>query len=142
MVAIRTGLFPSLGYGRSKTFRRNRLDHSAKNYRLKKLAFSNQLGAQFATRERKGETIIEHSIASRLGLDWEFKKEHRLYSRITINGGFDEKIWEWDRLRWDSGLKYTFNDNHTFDFSYRFQQRLTGKKRTAEGVVFRYSIDF
>lgn len=109
---------------------------------VKKLSFSNKLGAQFATREKKGETIIKHSIASQIGLDWQFKKDHRLYSRATVNGGFDEKIWEWDRLRWDSGLRYTFNKVHTFDFSYRFQQRLTGKKRTAEGVVFRYSIDF
>ncbi len=109
---------------------------------VKKLSFSNKLGAQFATRERKGETIIEHSIASQIGMDWQFKKEHRLYSRATVNGGFDEKIWEWDRLRWDSGLRYTFNKVHTFDFSYRFQQKLTGKKRTTEGIVFRYSIDF
>ncbi len=109
---------------------------------IKKLSIPQRLAFQLAGRERRGVFIWEHDLSARSGIEWDFKKRHRLYNQWAINGAWDNKQWEWDRFRWDVGLQYSFNKVQRFDIGYRFQQRLDKKRRTSHGISFRYSINF
>lgn len=108
----------------------------------KKLNIPQRLAFQVASRERKGVTIFEPDFSARTGIEWAFKKRHELYTTITVNGAWDEGLWEWDRLRCDFGLEYAFNKVHSFDFGYRFQQRLDRKWQISHGVTIQYSVGF
>ena len=109
---------------------------------VKRVKIPQRLAFQLASRERKGKIIFEHDFSARSGVAWEFKRDHELYTNATINGAFDERIWEWDRLRLDAGLQYSFHERHSFNFSYRYQKRLTGKRRFSHGVGISYSVEF
>ncbi len=109
---------------------------------IKKFSIPQRLALQLAGRERRGEFIWAHDLSARSGIEWDFKKRHTLYNQWTVNGAWDNKQWEWDRLRWDVGLQYSFNKMQRFDIGYRFQQRLDKKQRTSHGISFRYSVTF
>lgn len=108
----------------------------------KKFKIPQRIAFQVASRERKGVTIFEPDFSARSGIEWAFKKRHELYTNFMVNGAFDDGQWEWDRFRCDIGLEYTFHKIHSFDFGYRFQQRLNRKGQVSHGVTLQYSIGF
>lgn len=108
----------------------------------KKLSIPQRLAFQVVSRERRGVAIWEPDFSARTGIEWKFKKRHELYTNLTVNGAFDEGVWEWDRFRCDVGLEYAFNKTHSFDFGYRFQQRLNRKAQVSHGLTLQYSVGF
>ncbi len=108
----------------------------------KKLSIPQRIAFQVVSRERRGVTIWEPDFSARTGIEWKFKKRHELYTNFTVNGAFDEGIWEWDRFRCDVGLEYAFSKIHSFDFGYRFQQRLNRKGQVSHGLTLQYSVGF
>lgn len=109
----------------------------------KKFDLQYRIAYQLGAESRKGKLRLDSDFSSRLGTDWEFKKRHIWFNNFSVNGAFDEGIWEWDRFRYDTGLEYKFSKMHSFSFGYRFQQRLDRKKNAvSHGVSFAYSLDF
>ncbi len=104
--------------------------------------FSQRIGFQYTSREKKGETIWEEDLVGRTGFAWDFNKKHTFETSIGVNGAFDKGVWEWDRLRVDAGLRYRLTKVQSFDFSYRFQQTLDKKSKVSHGVNFGYLLDF
>lgn len=109
----------------------------------KKFDLQYRIAYQLGAESRKGKLELDSDFSSRLGTDWEFKDRHIWFNNFSINGAFDEGLWEWDRFRLDTGLEYKFSKTHSFSFGYRFQQRLNRKKNAvSHGVSFAYSLDF
>lgn len=109
----------------------------------KKFDLQYRIAYQLGAESRKGILRLDSDFSSRLGTDWEFKNRHIWFNNFSVNGAFDEGIWEWDRFRYDTGLEYKFSKTHSFSFGYRFQQRLDRKKNAvSHGVSFAYSLDF
>lgn len=109
----------------------------------KKFDLQYRIAYQLGAESRKGKLRLDSDFSSRLGTDWEFKDRHIWFNNFSVNGAFDEGIWEWDRFRYDTGLEYKFSKTHSFSFGYRFQQRLDRKKNAvSHGVSFAYSLDF
>ncbi|MDX2071878.1 MAG: hypothetical protein SFV55_25820 [Haliscomenobacter sp.] len=109
----------------------------------KKLDLQYRIAYQLGAESRKGKLRLDSDFSSRLGTDWEFKNRHIWFNNFSVNGAFDEGVWEWDRFRYDTGLEYKFSKTHSFSFGYRFQQRLNRKKNAiSHGVSFAYSLDF
>ena len=109
----------------------------------KKFDLQYRIAYQLGAESRKGKLRLDSDFSSRLGTDWEFKNRHIWFNNFSVNGAFDEGIWEWDRIRYDTGLEYKFSKTHSFSFGYRFQQRLDRKKNAvSHGVSFAYSLDF
>lgn len=109
----------------------------------KKLDLQYRIAYQLGAESRKGKLRLDSDFSSRLGTDWEFKNRHIWFNNFSVNGAFDEGVWEWDRFRYDTGLEYKFSKTHSFSFGYRFQQRLDRKKNAvSHGVSFAYSLDF
>lgn len=109
----------------------------------KKLDLQYRIAYQLGAESRKGKLRLDSDFSSRLGTDWEFKDRHVWFNNFSVNGAFDEGIWEWDRFRYDTGLEYQFSKTHSFSFGYRFQQRLDRKiNAVSHGVSFAYSLDF
>jgi|APTNR8051073442_1049403.scaffolds.fasta_scaffold08658_2 hypothetical protein len=112
-------------------------------HKSKKFELEPRLSWQMNSAKDDGRTVWNHSFVFRSGLEWLFKKDHRLYVNPAANIELDEGILEWDRFRLDSGIKYRFRKKHTFDFGYRYQKRLTGKKKAnSHGISIGYSVDF
>jgi hypothetical protein len=108
---------------------------------IKKVKFPQRIAFQLATREDDGKIEWQHDISARSGFDWKFKSKHTFYGQASVNGAFDDGEWDWDRLRLEAGLKYEFSKKHAFEFSYRYQQRLDKKRRTSNGIGFRYTVN-
>lgn len=109
----------------------------------KKLDLQYRIAYQLGAESRKGKLRLDSDFSSRLGTDWEFKDRHIWFNNFSVNGAFDEGVWEWDRFRYDTGLEYKFSKTHSFSFGYRFQQRLDRRKNAvSHGVSFAYSLDF
>jgi hypothetical protein len=109
----------------------------------KKFDLQYRIAYQLGAESRKGKLRLDSDFSSRLGTDWEFKDRHIWFNNFSVNGAFDEGIWEWDRFRYDTGLEYKFSKTHSFSFGYRFQQRLDRRKNAvSHGVSFAYSLDF
>ncbi|NUO03742.1 MAG: hypothetical protein HUU01_24270 [Saprospiraceae bacterium] len=112
-------------------------------HKSKKIEVEPRLSWQMNSNEEDGQTIWNHSFVFRSGVEWMFKKDHRLYANPAANMELEEGALEWDRFRLDSGIKYRFRKQHTFDFGYRYQKRLTGKnKADSHGILIGYSVDF
>ncbi|MFM9950862.1 MAG: autotransporter outer membrane beta-barrel domain-containing protein [Saprospiraceae bacterium] len=109
----------------------------------KKFEIEPRLSWQMNSSEEDGQTVWNHSFVFRSGIEWLFKKDHRLYANPAANMELDRDALEWDRFRLDAGIKYRFRKKHTFDFGYRYQKRLTGKKKAdSHGISIGYSVDF
>jgi hypothetical protein len=108
---------------------------------IKKVKFPQRIAFQLATRENDGEIEWQHDLSARSGFEWKFKNKHTFYSQGSVNGAIDDGEWDWDRLRLEAGLKYEFSKKHAFEFSYRYQQRLDKKRRTSNGIGFRYTVN-
>ncbi|WP_373553580.1 hypothetical protein [Haliscomenobacter sp.] len=109
----------------------------------KKFDLQYRIAYQLGAESRKGKLRLDSDFSSRLGTDWEFKNRHIWFNNFSVNGAFDDGIWEWDRFRYDTGLEYKFSKTHSFSFGYRFQQRLDRKKNAvSHGVSLAYSLDF
>jgi len=109
----------------------------------KKLDVQYRIAYQLGAESNKGRLKLDSDFSSRLGTDWEIKDRHIWFNNFSVNGAFDEGIWEWDRFRYDTGLEYKFSKTHSFSFGYRFQKRLDRRKNAvSHGVNFSYSLDF
>ena len=109
----------------------------------KKLDLQFRIAHQLGASHDKGRLELDSDFSGRTALEWEFKKRHVWFNNFSVNGAFDEKIWEWDRFRYDTGLEYKLSKTHSFAFGYRLQQRLNRKKNAiSHGVSFSYSLDF
>lgn len=109
---------------------------------IKKVQFPQRLAFQLASKQRKGVTVFDHDLSARTGIEWKFKKKHELFCRVTANGAFDEKKWEWDRLRGDLGLEYAVTKKQSFELGYRFQKRLDKKRKISNMITIGYGIEF
>jgi hypothetical protein len=97
---------------------------------------------QQTSRQRESGIEWQRDLVGRLNLEYAFKKDHRLFAASSVNKEFDEGQLEWDRFRFDTGIRYRYQKMHQFTLSYRFQRELTGKERTSHAVGLGYVVRF
>lgn len=97
---------------------------------------------QQTSRQRDSGIEWQRDLVGRLNLEYAFKKDHRLFAASSVNKEFDEGQLEWDRFRFDTGIRYRYQKMHQFTLSYRFQRELAGKERTSHGLGLGYVVRF
>lgn len=122
-----------------------RTDVSVLPLSTKRLEAEQRAGLQMVLSHDDGRVEWSKDILLANNLDWSFKKRHTLYVNASANLELvREEPPEWDRLRIDAGIRYRFLKVHRFDLGYRFQQRLSGKRKgeQAHGLVVSYELGF
>lgn len=111
----------------------------------KRLEAEQRAGLQMVMAHDDGQVEWSKDVLFSNNLDWVFKKRHALYANASANLELKRADTpEWDRLRIDAGIRYRFLKIHRFDLGYRFQQRLSGKRKgeQAHGLVVSYELGF
>lgn len=105
----------------------------------KSWSMMHSLKYQFAVTH--GEQEWEQGANFSSQINYKIGKNHAIRVLTGVNGGLDQGIFEWDRVRIQPSLRYKVTDNQVFQFSYSYQRRLT-RIRESHGVGFSYSLEF
>jgi hypothetical protein len=81
------------------------------------------------------------SLIPRFDVDWTFKQNHIIAVSNSLNGTWDDDIFEFDRWRIYGRLVLVYEKMHRFTLGYLYQARLDKPKNT-HGVNFGYEVRF
>jgi hypothetical protein len=94
---------------------------------------------QYVGQPDDDEMEWESFLVPRVDFSWAFKKNHILSFSNSLNGTWDDGIFEFDRWRSNISIGFIYHKKHRFTFAYQLQQRLDKPRRT-HGVSFGYEI--
>lgn len=80
-------------------------------------------------------------LVPRFDMEWTFKKSHVLGVSNSLNGAWDDDIFEFDRWRIYTKIVLIYEKIHRFTFGHQYQQRLD-KPDGSHGLNFGYEIRF
>jgi hypothetical protein len=91
----------------------------------RKFDLSTRVGFQRTGRPaKKGGMKWESFLTPRIQATFKMDKKHTLYGGGSLNGGWDDGIFEFDRYRLNGGIQFSFKKTQMFDLGYQYQVRL------------------